>query len=122
MWGPATALALSEQFRIAEEHTLKIRAELFRLRCSGEISVEQDKTCLRLTCGNETVIKQPIRLLTMLKEIQHVESSDDLWVLLQKEAMQAHKSYRLVIWLMGFLMLFALTAAAITSNFRSLKG
>lgn len=117
MWGPATALALSEQYRIAEGHARKVRAELFRLSCSGKIFVEQDKTCLRLTYGDESVVKQPLRLLTMLKEVQQVESSKDLWVLLQKEDTEADESFRLMICLLGFLALFALTAVAIATGF-----
>lgn len=112
MWGPATALALSEQYRIAEEHTLKVRAELLRLRCSGEIFVEQDKTCLRLICGEESVVKHPPRLLAMLKEIQQVENSGDLWMLLQKEDTEPHNSLWVLICLLGFLVLLAISVVA----------
>lgn len=117
MWGPATALAISEQYRFAEESVFKVRAELFRLRCSGEIFVVQDKACVRLTCRDESVAKQPLSLLTMLKEIQQVESSDDLWVLLQKEDTEPHESFSLMICFLGFLVLFTLTAVAVATYF-----
>jgi hypothetical protein len=117
MWGPATVIALSEQYRIAEEHSLKVRAELFRLRCSGEIFVEQDKTCLKLTYGEESVVKQPLRLLTILKEVQQVDSSDDFWVLLKKEETEPHASLWLMMCALGFLVLFVLATVAIATYF-----
>lgn len=113
MWGPATALAISEQYRIAEEHTFKVRAELFRLRCTDEIFVEQVTTSLRLTYGDESVVKQPLRLQAMLKEIQHVEDSGDLWILLQKEDPETHCSLWGLISLLVLLVVFAMAVVVI---------
>ena len=113
MWGPATALAVAEQYRIAEEYPLKVRAELFRLRCSGEIIVEQEETALKLIYGGASVIKQPMGLLTTLQEIYQVECAEHLWVLLQQDNAENHKVPQFIAVLLALVMLMVLTMVII---------
>ena len=82
---------------------------------AGEIFVEQENTCLKLTYGNESVIKQPLWLLTILQEIYQVDSADYLWVLLQQENAENHKNLRLtadILVLIIFIVLAVVTIAA----------
>lgn len=100
MSGPSTAIAISEMHRLAGETALQVRAELFRLRCSGEISVEQKGACLELTYGKKCLVTEPLGLLNVLREIEKTRHEDDLWRIIILETVQHQECVDLRLYLM----------------------
>jgi len=112
MWGPATAIAISELHRLAENSVLQVRAKLFRLGYSGVICVQQKETSLELKYGDEILIRQPLEILTIINEIHEVENVDDLWLLLKQDKCNNQNTTKLIVYAAMFYIMLILVAVA----------
>jgi len=111
MWGPATAIAISELHRLAENSVLQVRAKLFRLGYSGVICVQQKETSLELKYGDEILIRQPLEILTIINEIHEVENVDD-WLLLKQDKCNNQNTTKLIVYAAMFYIMLILVAVA----------
>ncbi|MDG5469985.1 hypothetical protein P9J64_16830 [Deltaproteobacteria bacterium IMCC39524] len=110
MSGASTAIAISEMYRFAREAALRVRAQLFRLHCSRVIFVEQEKTWLKLTYGDQCYVTAPLVLLAKLRKIQEVKQADDLWELITQEPAKKHESTVSMVFVVIFFLIFILIA------------
>lgn len=101
MSGASTAIAVSEMHRLAEKAVLQVRAELFRLQCSGEISVEKNGTFLKLTYCNKCLVTEPLGVLNILREIKQGGHADALWRAITLETTKHQECVKLRLYVMA---------------------
>ena len=70
MTGPVSIYAIAEMNRRAEEYTLKVRGELFRIGCSPErLQVVRQGAYLQMKHQQQIILVPPHEILSILQKI-----------------------------------------------------
>ncbi|WP_303720215.1 hypothetical protein [Malonomonas rubra] len=80
MSGPGSIYAIAEMNKRAEEYSLKVRSELFRIGCSPrQISVIRQGSYLQMKYQQQVILVPPQGILSVLQKIPQRADSSVIW-------------------------------------------
>lgn len=92
MTGPVSMYAIAEMNKRAEEITLKIRGELFRIGCApNRLKVLRQGSYLQLSYGQQIILAEPYEALITLKKTPVGVGEAEVWQRLSKTARQTRQ-------------------------------
>jgi len=105
--GPVSIYAIAEMNKRAEEYTLKVRSELFRIGCHpAELSVLRQGVYLQMKYQQQIILVSPQEVFGVLHKIPRGTELEEIW---ERICQHAHKLEKQKLHNRG------LTAAAIIS-------
>ncbi|WP_321368166.1 hypothetical protein [uncultured Desulfuromusa sp.] len=113
MTGPVSIYAIAEMSRRAEEGTLKVRSELFRIGCKpSDLSVLRQGVYLQIKCRQQIILVSPQEVLGVLRKIPRGTELSEVFQLVFQHAHQLEEQKQLpprglVIILISLLILVA---------------
>lgn len=111
--GPVSIYAIAEMAKRAEESTLKVRSELFRLGCDpSTINVLRQGVYLQMKCQQQIILVSPQEVLGILHKIPRGTELSEIWEHICQHAHQLEKQKRLTRgWTVAVLVSLLLLAA-----------
>jgi hypothetical protein len=80
MTGPVSIYAIAEMNRRAEEYTLKVRSELFRIGCTPErLQVLRQGVYLQMKYQQQIILVPPNEILGVLKKLPAGTEDAEIW-------------------------------------------
>jgi hypothetical protein len=93
---PVSIYAIAEMSRRAEESTLKVRSELFRIGCRpSDLSVLRQGVYLQMKYQQQIVLVSPQEVLGILRKIPRGTELSEVWELVFQHAHKLEKQKRL---------------------------
>ena len=110
MSGPASIYAIAEMNKRAEEYSLKVRSELFRIGCSPkQISVIRQGSYLQMKYQQQILLAPPQGILSVLQKVSTGTDSASVWERICEHSRLIEKQSKTTCsWLAGLISLLAL--------------
>ena len=115
--GPVSIYAIAEMNRRAEEYTLKVRSELFRIGCGTDgFQVLRQGTYIQIKYHNQIILADPSEVLMVLRKTSVGLDAEDVWGRVNQNVRQMQRENQLRIgW--SFAIFGMLIAGAIACFF-----
>jgi len=94
--GPVSIYAIAEMNKRAEEYTLKVRSELFRIGCSpADLSVLRQGVYLQMKYQQQIILVSPQEVLGVMHKIPRGTDLPEIWERICQHAHKLEKQKRL---------------------------
>lgn len=115
MTGPVSIYAIAEMNKRAEEYTLKVRSELFRIGCNpSALNVLRQGVYLQMKYQQQIILVSPQEVLSILHKIPQGTELPEVWDRICQHAHQLEKKKQLTRgWTSAVLVSLLLLAAFI---------
>jgi hypothetical protein len=115
MTGPVSIYAIAEMNKRAEECTLKVRSELFRIGCgTKEFQVLRQGSYIQMKHHNQIILADPYEVLMVLKKTKVGLEAEEVWGRINQNVRQLQRENRIRLgWSIAIFVLLVVGAIAL---------